>query len=88
MPQVSPNLIAAIDTIDLSEAADTIRPTNSALADLLDAVDDVERDSLHTMVEWPNGETECNEDCAPCTAKYAAQVVAHQYLRAMARAAS
>jgi hypothetical protein len=71
-----------VDQIDLAEAAERIRPTNSALADLLDAVADIDADSLHSMVEWPSGETECIDDCSPCAAKYAAQALAAQYLRA------
>jgi hypothetical protein len=78
--------IVQIDTIDLSEAADRIRPRNSALADLLDAVADIDAEGLHSMVEWSSGETECIDDCSPCAAKYAAQVLAHQYLRAVAKA--
>ncbi|MFJ7895977.1 hypothetical protein [Streptomyces anthocyanicus] len=81
---MKPSSLIAADTIDLSVAADMIRPTNAAIADLLDAVADVDADSLHSMVEWPGGETECTDDCTPCAAKYAAQVVAVQHLRAMA----
>ncbi|MCW7941606.1 hypothetical protein AAW14_06040 [Streptomyces hygroscopicus] len=73
-----------IDQIDLSEAADKIRPTNSALADLLEAVEDIDAEGLHSMVEWPSGETECIDECSPCAAKYAAQTVAAQFLRAIA----
>jgi len=71
--------IAQVDTIDLSAAADRIRPQNSALADL-------HLDGLHSMVEWQNGETECIDECSPCAAKHAAQVLAHQYLRTVAKA--
>lgn len=82
---MKPSSLIAADAIELSEAAEKIRPTNPAIADLLDAVADVDGDSLHSMVEWPTGETECVDDCTPCTAKYAAQVVAVQYLRATAK---
>ncbi|MEU5477532.1 hypothetical protein [Streptomyces mirabilis] len=86
MPQVSLAEAVAIDQIDLADAADRIRPRNSALADLLDAVADIDVDGLHSMVEWPNGETECIDDCSPCSAKCAAQIVAAQYLRTIAKA--
>ena len=76
----------AIEQIDLSEAADKIRPTNSALADLLEAVEDIDAEGLHSMVEWPSGETECIDDCSPCAAKYAAQTLAAEYLRALVKA--
>lgn len=83
MPQVSLAAAVAVDQIDLAEAADKIRPINSPLADLLDAVVDIDADALHSVVEWPSGETECIEDCSPCAAKSAAQQVAAPYLRVL-----
>lgn len=85
---MKPSSLIAVDTIDLAEAAEKIRRTNPAVADLLAAVAEVDEDSLHSMAEWPSGETECIDDCTPCAAKYAAQVVAIQYLRAMVKAAA
>ncbi|WP_432027401.1 hypothetical protein [Streptomyces sp. 1222.5] len=81
---MSTSSLIPIDTIDLAKAAEQIRPGDSPLADLLEAVADVDDEALHSMVEWPSGETECIEGCTPCTAKYAAQTVAAAYLRALA----
>ena len=86
MPQVSLAEAVAIDQFNLIEAAEHIRPTNSALADLLDAVEDIDAEGLHSMAEWPSGETECVDECSPCAAKYAAQTLAAQYLKARAKA--
>lgn len=87
MPPVSLTAAVVVEQIDLAEAAERIRPANAALADLLDAVADIDADALHSMVEWPSGETECIDDCSPCAAKYAAQILAAQHLREMARSA-
>ena len=82
---MSTSSLIPVDTIDLAQAADKIRPADSLLADLLEAVADVDDEALHSMVEWPSGETECIEGCTPCVAKYAAQAVAAAYLRALAK---
>lgn len=77
MSRVSPIIV---DTLDLSEAADKIRPTNAALADLLDAVADIETEPIHIVVEYSESESECADDCPPCVAMYAARMVAAQFL--------
>ncbi|MFJ9037894.1 hypothetical protein ACIRF8_15040 [Streptomyces sp. NPDC102406] len=74
-----------VDEINLSDAVEKIRPHSPSIADLLEAVANVDEDSLHSMVEWPGGERECIEDCTPCAAKHAAQVVAGKFLRTIAK---
>ncbi|MFJ8929319.1 hypothetical protein ACIRLA_22340 [Streptomyces sp. NPDC102364] len=78
---MKPSSLITVDMIDLSEAAEKIRPKSPTIADLLDAVADIDEDSLHSVIEWPSGERECIDDCTPCTAKRAAQVVADKFLR-------
>jgi hypothetical protein len=72
--------VEVVSSIDLLKAADKIRPTNSALADLLDAVQEVEADGMHTATQYPGSDPECVDECPPCVALYAAQVVAAEYL--------
>lgn len=69
-----------VSTIDLTAAADKIRPANSALADLLEAVQEATDDAMHSVTEYPGSAPECVDECPPCVAQYAAQVVAAEYL--------
>ncbi|MFE8961809.1 hypothetical protein [Streptomyces iakyrus] len=82
---MKPSSQTPVDTIDLSEAANQIRPSDPLLADLLEAIDAVDADAMHTMAEYPDSEPECVDDCPPCVAKYSAQIVASQRLRQLAK---
>lgn len=71
----------------IQRAADLVRTstgrlrfTRSALADLLEAAEQVADDQTHTLVEYGDGESECHDECTACAVQGAAFLLAEQIL--------